>query len=375
MRLYRLGYSAVIVPAMALVMALQGSLAFAQSASSASADTPQTRTAPTAPVGTGNEAIPAAVTTKPLESAPTTPSVPANAIDTNPSVSAAPIVFPTNAPAAPVAIGARTQMAEAAAPEPQVAPPANVPTDWESLLTKPGSYVWQPERAPEGQVLIVVSLTEQRAHVYRDGVRIAITTISSGSKGRETPTGSFEILQKKVMHRSNLYDDAPMPFMQRLTWDGIALHAGRLPGYPASHGCIRLPRKFAELLYGATNFGSRVLVADIDSDPTGILVHPGDTAPVDAVTGVPQGAYAQALGEATNRYAMPMLSAAALDSSKPLREQLSPGSPQAQISEQGNGVPAFAKPIWHGGDDPAKRKPQAPLFLLPQTAPTAIGTE
>src|SRR3546814_12301464 len=83
-----------------------------------------------------------------------------------------------------------------------------------------------------------------------NGVLIGISTISSGTAGHETPTGIFTILQKKVDHKSNLYDDAPMPYMQRLTWSGIAMHAGNLPGYPASHGCIRLPLDFAERLYG-----------------------------------------------------------------------------------------------------------------------------
>lgn len=260
-------------------------------------------------------------------------------------------------------------------PAPAQTPPApgNLPPEWETLLAKPGGYVWQSERAPEGQVLIVISLDQQRAHVYRAGIRIAATTISSDSKGRETPTGSFEILQKKVMHRSNLYDDAPMPFMQRLTWDGIALHAGRLPGYPASHGCIRLPRKFAELLYAATNFSTRVLVADASSDPTGLLVHPGDTAPVDAVTGVPQGAYAQALGEATNRYAMPMLSAAAL--APGTQPQPMPAGAAAPAPAQAKpwGVPAFAKPIWQAGDDPAKRAPPAVPWVLAAQDAIAIG--
>src|SRR3546814_18004653 len=80
------------------------------------------------------------------------------------------------------------------------------------------------------------------------------------SSDLETPTGIFTILQKKVDHKSNLYDDAPMPYMQRLTWSGIAMHAGNLPGYPASHGCIRLPLAFAEHLYGVTQLGLTVII-------------------------------------------------------------------------------------------------------------------
>ena len=98
--------------------------------------------------------------------------------------------------------------------------------------------------------------------VYRDGALVAASAISTGSLGRETPTGVFSILEKKVMHRSTTYDDAPMPYMQRLTSKGIAMHAGDLPGYPASHGCIRLPNEFAKLLYGVTELGTQVMITD-----------------------------------------------------------------------------------------------------------------
>jgi len=96
--------------------------------------------------------------------------------------------------------------------------------------------------------------------LYRNGVPIAASTVSTGSKGRETPSGVFTILQKEVVHRSRTYDDAPMPYMQRLTWKGVAMHAGHLPGYPASHGCIRLPPRFAKLLYGVTTIGTPVMI-------------------------------------------------------------------------------------------------------------------
>ncbi|HEY1425674.1 MAG TPA: L,D-transpeptidase family protein [Caulobacteraceae bacterium] len=128
-------------------------------------------------------------------------------------------------------------------------------------------YVWSPERAPQGPVKIVVSLAEQRAYVYRGGVRIGESPVSTGMEGRETPTGVFTILEKQRFHRSNKYDDAPMPFMQRITWAGVALHGGRLPGYPASHGCIRLPQAFARKLFSVTSVGTQVVVTDGDSDP------------------------------------------------------------------------------------------------------------
>ncbi|CAN5138995.1 L,D-transpeptidase [soil metagenome] len=132
---------------------------------------------------------------------------------------------------------------------------------------KPGSYLWAPEIAPLGPVTIIISLKTQRAYAYRNGVPIGVSTISTGKPGHETPTGIFVILQKEIDHKSSLYDDAPMPYMQRLTWDGIALHAGNLPGYPASHGCIRLPGAFAKLLFGVTKLGLTVVINDDPDAP------------------------------------------------------------------------------------------------------------
>lgn len=144
---------------------------------------------------------------------------------------------------------------------------------------KPGQYVWQPEIAPDGPLVLLVSLDEQRAYAYRDGKAIGISTISSGKDGHETPTGVFTILQKSRDHKSNLYDDAPMPFMQRLTWDGIALHGGAIPGHPASHGCVRLPKAFAEKIYAATRRGDTVVVSDARTHPASIA-YPAMLAPV-----------------------------------------------------------------------------------------------
>jgi hypothetical protein len=126
---------------------------------------------------------------------------------------------------------------------------------------KPGQYVWNDTQPASAEPLsITVDLNSQLAWVYRGETLIGLSTISSGASGYETPTGSYTILQKNLMHRSNLYDDAPMPFMQRLTWDGVALHAGTIPGHPASHGCVRLPKDFAKLLYGATRVGTTVTI-------------------------------------------------------------------------------------------------------------------
>ena len=134
---------------------------------------------------------------------------------------------------------------------------------------KPGDYVWMPEVSPAGPVVVIVSIPEQALFVYRNGVRIGRATVSTGKEGHPTPTGVFTILQKKVDHESTTYKGAKMPHMQRLTWDGIAMHAGRLPGYPASHGCVRLPEDFAEKLYSVTKCGTTVIVTDQKDAPGG----------------------------------------------------------------------------------------------------------
>jgi hypothetical protein len=139
---------------------------------------------------------------------------------------------------------------------------------------KPGEYVWEPELSPEGPVAILVSLPEQMAHVYRNGLEIGVTTVSTGRKGHRTPTGVFVILQKDKHHHSSIYHNASMPNAQRLTWDGVFLHAGGLPGYPSSHGCVHLPLEFSAKLFEITHLGAAVIVADDASAPADI-VHPG----------------------------------------------------------------------------------------------------
>ena len=139
---------------------------------------------------------------------------------------------------------------------------------------KPGEYVWEPELSPEGPVAILVSLPEQRAHVYRNGVEIGVTTVSTGRPGHRTPTGVFLILQKDKHHHSSIYHNASMPNTQRLTWGGVCLHAGGLPGYPSSHGCVHLPLEFSAKLFEITHLGTPVIVADEASAPADV-VHPG----------------------------------------------------------------------------------------------------
>lgn len=120
----------------------------------------------------------------------------------------------------------------------------------------------------EGPVQIIVSVPEQRADVYVGGKLIAESPVSTGRKGHATPTGVFSILQKRRYHRSNIYSRAPMPYMQRLTWSGIALHgSNQVPDYPASHGCVRLPPKFAKTLFGVTEMGAHVIIANGETAP------------------------------------------------------------------------------------------------------------
>jgi L,D-transpeptidase-like protein len=122
-------------------------------------------------------------------------------------------------------------------------------------------------------IMAIVSLRDQRITVYDAKGWILRAPVSSGQKGRETPAGIFSVIEKEEEHYSNLYDDAFMPHMQRITWSGIALHGGALPGYPASHGCVRMPYDFAARLFDATAMGMRVIVAPSDVAPVE-LTHP-----------------------------------------------------------------------------------------------------
>jgi hypothetical protein len=161
---------------------------------------------------------------------------------------------------------------------------------------KPGEWIWGGTTNGRGPIAVVASLTEQRAYVYRNGLLIAVSTISSGKPGYETPTGVFTVLQKDRDHHSNLYNSAPMPYQQRLTWDGVALHAGGLPGYPESHGCVHLPTAFARQLFAATTLGMTVVVSREGSSPV-TVVHPTAISPIDLRTGLPSNTPPLADGE------------------------------------------------------------------------------
>jgi hypothetical protein len=131
---------------------------------------------------------------------------------------------------------------------------------------------------PKGPLQIVVSIGNQKVTLFSNGVRVAQGPVSTGVPGRPTPTGVFSIIEKDRYHRSNLYSNAPMPYMQRITWSGVALHEGVLPGYPASHGCIRMSHDFAQKLWPITNLGARVIVAHHELAPVE-FAHPKLFAP------------------------------------------------------------------------------------------------
>src|SRR3954462_13489233 len=184
--------------------------------------------------------------------------------------------------------GAALVLAIAVAPSPLFSQGASTSAQLEVAKQadklKAGQWVWKPEIAREGPVLVYVDLGRQRATVYRNGVRIGVSTISSGKDGHETPTGVFTILEKNKEHHSKTYDDASMPYQQRLTWMGVALHAGNSPGFPASHGCVRLPLEFAKKLFEVTPMGGTVVIAGGKEDP---IKRPAAGAPAQVMGGVP----------------------------------------------------------------------------------------
>jgi len=145
--------------------------------------------------------------------------------------------------------------------------PATATVAQAAAALAPNRFVWADPSMAQADpialpVTVVISLPMQRAYVYRGDMMVAAASVSTGKDGKDTPVGVFPILQKREMHRSNLYNSAPMPFMQRLTWDGVALHAGNNPGFPDSHGCIRLPAAFAKKLFSITSVGTNVIVTD-----------------------------------------------------------------------------------------------------------------
>jgi len=157
---------------------------------------------------------------------------------------------------------------------------------------------------PSGPILAIVSLAKQRLSVYSRAGLVAQSPVSTGMAGHRTPTGVFTVLQKSRFHRSNIYWNAPMPYMQRITWSGVTLHAGDVPGYPASHGCIRLPHRFAVDFWGMTKVGGRVIVA---ADDASVLSVEASRLPAPKLTPAPavEGGHSQAASTEVNALGSP----------------------------------------------------------------------
>ncbi|MGY3452961.1 L,D-transpeptidase family protein [Bradyrhizobium sp. USDA 4353] len=149
-----------------------------------------------------------------------------------------------------------------------IAPPLRPAMQPRKPKAKMTATIEKEAAKPQGPLTIAVSINKQQVKVYDANGLFAEAPVSTGMKGHSTPMGVFSVIQKQKFHRSNIYSGAPMPFMQRITWSGVALHAGVLPGYPASHGCIRMPASFAPKIYGWTRMGSRVLVTPGEVAPT-----------------------------------------------------------------------------------------------------------
>ena len=162
-------------------------------------------------------------------------------------------------PTAPVAASFETIEAKEAASDAAAVARQDMFEAYGEKSLKAGQYVWRDDPG-DGEPRIVVSLSDQLAFLYRGSTLVAVSTISSGKPGKDTPTGVFPILEKQRFHKSLKYENAPMPFMQRIDKYGIALHAGHLPGTPASHGCVRLPGEFAAKLFRVTEVGTPVYI-------------------------------------------------------------------------------------------------------------------
>jgi len=168
-------------------------------------------------------------------------------------------VFALGVPLQPLAAAFESHEAKSAAADAAFVARQDMFEAFGKTRLKVGQYLWR-DVPGNGSTRVVVSLDDQLAFLYKGDTLVAVSTISSGTSKNPTPTGIFPILEKKRFHRSIKYENAPMPFMQRIDKYGVALHGGHLPGYPASHGCIRLPVPFAAKLFAVTTVGTPVLV-------------------------------------------------------------------------------------------------------------------
>ncbi len=168
--------------------------------------------------------------------------------------------FALSVPTAPATASLETYEAKAAASDAAAMARDDMFATFGKDRVKPGQFLWRSVPESAGNERVVVSLSDQRTYLYRGSELMAVAAMSSGTSKNPTPLGIFQVLEKKTMHHSRKYDNAPMPFMQRIDRFGIALHAGHNPGQPASHGCIRLPKQFAQKLFSTTPVGTPVMI-------------------------------------------------------------------------------------------------------------------
>lgn len=221
---------------------------------------------------------------------------------------------------------------------------------------------------PQGPIVIAISIDQQHMKVFDSNGLFAESPVSTGMQGHGTPTGVFSIIQKNKWHRSNIYSGAPMPYMQRLTWSGIALHAGALPGYPASHGCIRMPANFAMRMWGWTRMGARVIVTSGEVSPVDfaharLIARKPDTASetrkdVSKETSITQKSDRSSMADAAN-----------LSPEKPELRLTSIHSHEDKVrTADASGA---APPRWDAGRDGTPYPPEKPAENSRDAAPAA----
>jgi len=224
---------------------------------------------------------------------------------------------------------------------------------------------------PKGPMQIVISINQQKLHLYADGTEVADSLVATGVPALPTPTGVFSVIGKERFHRSNIYSGAPMPFMQRITWSGVALHEGENIGHPASHGCIRMPREFAMKLFSVTKVGVRVIIARSELKPVAIadahlFVHKALPAPAPA-------AAAPAAPEATR-------TAQAGDDNKKTDAVALPKSETPAAAAAAPAMPEPAKTVLVSDvakttDAAEPPKPETPAMLAPTDTAARAGDE
>ncbi|HEY0233545.1 MAG TPA: L,D-transpeptidase [Afipia sp.] len=199
---------------------------------------------------------------------------------------------------------------------------------------------------PQGPVVITISIDQQRLKLYDANGLFAESPVSTGMRGHSTPMGVFSVIGKEKFHRSNIYSGAPMPYMQRITWSGVAMHAGVLPGYPASHGCIRMPMNFAVRMYGWTRQGARVVIAPNELSPADfshplLFTRKPDPVPVAAAPAADAPKDVISTPKSDKAIADVAANIKAADADKPeLRSSQTPGSSeQIQTADASGAVP------------------------------------